>query len=125
MSEPIDITKKRADKAAKQAMADAVTPIIAPQGFSVDGGLTAEGMPVLHLNLMAINAEGETVRTHIIAVEGQFGYDMAQLLANSAAQLLAASADFRRNHARRLANQAKQARAGLILPKGYDDGNQA
>lgn len=124
MGEVIDLAAKRAEREAKAA--EQAPETILPDGIAVEAGLTPEGQAVVYVNLLkAPEVEGQppTV-THRIGMYAELGYKSAQLLATSSAQIEAQAVDFRRQHARRLANQDKQARkpSGLILPSYVKQG---
>jgi hypothetical protein len=125
MGDLIDLAAKRAERAG------ATEPeTLTPQGVSVDGGISPDGQGVIWLYLLAPgepDAEGNETPptiTHRIGMVASLAYRVGQLLANSAAQIEVQADQFRRQHARRLANEQKQARkpSGLILPSYVNQG---
>lgn len=118
MGELIDLEAKRKER--EQAAPEPET--VLPDGISCEAGITPEGQGVVWLCLLkAPEVEGEppTV-THRIGMYADLGFKAGQLLANSSGQIEIQADTFRRQHARRLANEQKQARKGptLILPPG-------
>lgn len=115
MGELIDL---EAERAKRQAAKEPET--LTPQGLSCDAGITPEGKGVVWVNLLAMGEDGEPYATHRIGIYADLAYKAGQLIANSAAQIEVQADTFRRQHARRLANEQKQARksSGLILPPG-------
>lgn len=119
MGELIDLEAER-----KKRQEAKEPEVLTPQGVSVDGGISPDGQGVIWLQLLEAgepDAEGnETppVVTHRIGMYAELAYKVGQLLTNSAAQIEVQADTFRRQHARRLANESKQARkpSGLILP---------
>lgn len=120
MGEVNDVAAKRAEKAAK---AEAQEPEhVLPDGIACEAGLTPDGQGVVWVNVLkAPEREGDppTV-THRIGMYADLAYKAGQLIRTSAATVEVQADTFRRQHARRLANEQKQARtpSGLILPPG-------
>jgi hypothetical protein len=96
----------------------AEVPVLTPAGITTEGVIAPDGSGVLKVTLW----ENETTPVAVIFITEELAANAGVLLANSAAALTKASAEYRHKNARGLSNRAKQAQSPIILPPGITDG---
>lgn len=97
-------------------------PTIVPLGVSVSGQILEDGTAVIGVFL---TMEADQPPAMVLNFTADFAMTVSKLIGTSAATLELQASQYRKQHARQIANKQRQAHGGLIVPPSLNGRNDA